>query len=192
MTIVDVRLPDQPLVYVNPAFERLAGLPREQLLGRNCRFLQGTDTDPAATAAIRRTVAAGEECRVTVLNHRGAERTPWWNELHLAPVRGHDGTVTHYIGVQVDVTSRVAAERALVQERDRTRAALARIEELADTDPLTGLPNRRRLAEQVETALWNARARDEGLGGDEFLVALTGLPADGAAADAPERPAPRP
>ncbi|SDM33317.1 PAS domain S-box-containing protein/diguanylate cyclase (GGDEF) domain-containing protein [Geodermatophilus siccatus] len=161
VSIVDVRLPDQPLVYVNPAFERLAGLPRSELLGRNCRFLQTPDTDPAAVAAVRRAVDAGEECRVTVLNQRGPLGTTWWNELHLAPVSGPDGAVTHYIGVQVDVTARVEAERALVQERDRTRSYLARIEELAYTDPLTGLPNRRRLAEQVDTALWDARARDE-------------------------------
>ncbi|MGY1762842.1 diguanylate cyclase domain-containing protein [Geodermatophilus sp. SYSU D00779] len=161
VSIVDVRLPDQPLVYVNPAFERLAGLPRSELLGRNCRFLQTPDTDPAAVAAVRRAVDAGEECRVTVLNKRGPVGTTWWNELHLAPVTGPDGAVTHYIGVQVDVTARVEAERALVQERDRTRSYLARIEELAYTDPLTGLPNRRRLAEQVDTALWDARARDE-------------------------------
>ncbi|SHN84383.1 PAS domain S-box-containing protein/diguanylate cyclase (GGDEF) domain-containing protein [Geodermatophilus obscurus] len=161
VSIVDVRLPDQPLVYVNPAFERLAGLPTSELLGRNCRFLQGPDTDPAAVAAVRRAVDAGEECRVAMLNHRGPERTPWWNELHLAPVTGPDGTVTHYIGTQVDVTARVEAERALVQERDRTRSHLARIEELACTDPLTGLPNRRRLAEQVDTAIWNARVRSE-------------------------------
>ncbi|RFU19595.1 EAL domain-containing protein [Geodermatophilus marinus] len=163
VSIVDMRLPDQPLVYVNPAFEQLAGLPREQLLGRNCRFLQGPDTDPAVVAAVRRAVDAGEECRVTMLNHRGPERAPWWNELHLAPVPGPDGAIAQYIGVQVDVTARVEAERALEQERDRTRTYLARIEQLACTDPLTGLPDRRRLEEQVELALWDARARDEAL-----------------------------
>ncbi|WP_409332350.1 diguanylate cyclase domain-containing protein [Trujillonella humicola] len=163
VAVADLRLPDQPLVYVNPAFERLAGLPREQLLGRNCRFLQDPDTDPGAIGRIRAAIAAGEECRETVLNVRGPERTPWWNELHLAPVRDASGTVVQYIGVQVDVTARVEAERALMQERDRTRAAMARIEELAATDPLTGLANRRRLQEQVETALWDARARGESL-----------------------------
>lgn len=157
VTISDMRLPDQPLIYVNDAFETLAGLPREEVLGRNCRFLQSPDTDPAAVARIRAAIDRGEECRETVLNVRGPEREPWWNEIHLAPVLDSDGTVVQYIGVQHDVSARVAAERALLQERDRNRAFLHRIEELAYTDPLTGLPNRRRLEEQVETALWNAR-----------------------------------
>lgn len=158
VTISDMRLPDQPLVYVNDAFEQLAGLPRADVLGRNCRFLQGSDTDPSAIARIREAIARGAECRETVLNHRGPDRTPWWNEIHLAPVHDAGGAVVQYIGVQHDVTARVEAERALLQERDRNQTCLARIQELAYTDPLTGLPNRRRLEEQVETAIWDARA----------------------------------
>jgi diguanylate cyclase (GGDEF)-like protein/PAS domain S-box-containing protein len=163
VTIADMRLPDQPLVYVNEAFERLAGLPREDVLGRNCRFLQSPDSDPAAVARIRAAIDRGEECRETVLNLRGPDREPWWNEIHLAPVLDADGTVAQYIGVQHDVTARVEAERALLQERDRNRACLTRIEELAYTDPLTGLPNRRRLEEQVETAIWDARSGSDTL-----------------------------
>ncbi|GAA3169504.1 hypothetical protein GCM10010531_23140 [Blastococcus jejuensis] len=158
VTISDLRLPDQPLVYVNEAFEQLAGLPRADVLGRNCRFLQGPDTDPAAIARMRDAIARGAEFRETVRNHRGPERTPWWNEIHLAPVRDAEGAVVQYIGVQHDVTARVEAERALLQERDRNQTCLARIQELAYTDPLTGLPNRRRLEEQVEAAIWDARA----------------------------------
>ncbi|WP_336029315.1 diguanylate cyclase domain-containing protein [Geodermatophilus sp. FMUSA9-8] len=164
VTVVDMRLADQPIVYANAAFRELAGLSAQDILGRNCRQLQSPDADPAAVARIRAAVAAGESCRETVLNVRGPERTPWWNELHLAPVHDADGTVVQYIGVQVDVTARVEAERALVRERDRTSAALARIQELAYTDPLTGLPNRRRLEEQVEAAIWEARARGDALG----------------------------
>ncbi|WP_324277619.1 diguanylate cyclase domain-containing protein [Blastococcus brunescens] len=170
VTIADMRLPDQPLVYVNEAFEQLAGLPREEVLGRNCRFLQSADTDPAAVARIRSAIARGEECRETVLNLRGPGREPWWNEIHLAPVFDPDGTVAQYIGVQHDVTARVEAERALMQERDRNRACLTRIEELAYTDPLTGLPNRRRLEEQVETAVWDARS-----GTDTFALLFVDL-----------------
>ena len=78
-----MRQPDQPLVYVNAAFEELAGFPAAEVLGRNCRFLQSPDTDPAAVARIRAAIDRGEECRETVLNLRGPDRTPWWNEIHL-------------------------------------------------------------------------------------------------------------
>ncbi|MDP5183066.1 diguanylate cyclase [Blastococcus sp. BMG 814] len=170
--LVDVRLPDQPLVYVNPAFERLAGMPGEELLGRNCRFLQGPDTDPGALARIRAAIAAGQECREVLVNHRGPDRTPWYNELHLAPVTDATGAVVQYIGVQVDVTGQVRAQRALEQERDRTRGYLARIEELSVTDPLTGLSTRRHVEEQTETALWNARCAGD-------AVALVVVAVDG-------------
>jgi diguanylate cyclase (GGDEF)-like protein/PAS domain S-box-containing protein len=194
VAIADMRLPDQPLVYVNEAFERLAGLPREEVLGRNCRFLQSPDTDPSATARIRAALSRGEVCRETVLNVRGPDRDPWWNEVHLVPVRDADGTVVRYIGVQHDVTARVEAERALQEERDRSRAHEFRIAELAHTDPLTGLPGRGRLAEQLETAIWTARAGEDTLAvlsldldglstvnetlghaaGDELLTAISG------------------
>ncbi|MGY1987545.1 EAL domain-containing protein [Blastococcus sp. SYSU DS0669] len=173
--LVDVRLPDQPLVYVNPAFERLAGLPREELLGRNCRFLQGPGTDQGAVARIRGAIAAGQECREVLVNHRGPEQTPWYNELHLAPVTDASGTVVQYIGVQVDVTERVLAQRALEQERDRTRGYLARIEELSITDPLTGLSTRRHVEEQTETALWNATCAGDAVA--LLVVAVDGLAA---------------
>ena len=163
ITIVDVRRPDQPLVYANAAFADLAGVSLAEIVGRNCRFLQGPDTDRAAVARVRAAIAEGRECRETLLNYRGDDRTPWWNEIYLAPVTDASGRVVQYIGVQNDVTARIEAERALVQERDRARTYLARIEELAYTDPLTGLMNRRRLESEVEAALWEARLAERGL-----------------------------
>ena len=157
VTIADMRRPDQPLVYVNRAFEHLSGFAAEDVLGRNCRFLQSVDTDPGVVDGIRSAIRAGEEFRATLLNHRGPDRTPWWNEIYLAPVMGADGEVLQYIGVQNDVTARVDAQRQLEQERDRAQTYLERIERLAYTDPLTGLGNRRRLEERVEAALWEAR-----------------------------------
>jgi PAS domain S-box-containing protein len=129
VTIVDLRLPDQPLVYVNPAFERLSGFPADQVLGRNCRFLQGSDTDPTAVGRIRRAVAAGEECREVLLNLH-ADGSTWWNECSLTPVADPTGVVVQYIGIQTDVTARVEAERALATEQDRGRDHVARIAEL--------------------------------------------------------------
>ena len=163
VTIASSDQPDAPLVYVNAAFEQLSGFRLDQVLGRNCRFLQGPDTDLTAINRIRTAIAAGQECRETLLNYRGEERTPWWNEIYLAPVSDGSGRVLQYIGVQNDVTARVEAERALERERDRAQSYLARIEQLAYTDPLTGLPNRRRVQERVEAALWEARYGDDAL-----------------------------
>jgi diguanylate cyclase (GGDEF)-like protein/PAS domain S-box-containing protein len=172
VAIADMTSPDQPLVYVNAAFEQLAGLPAGKALGRNCRFLQGPDTDPGVVARMRQAIREGAEFRATLLNHRGPDREPWWNEIHLAPVLDSSGQMVQYIGVQTDVTARVTAERELLQERDRTRRHLAQIEELAYTDPLTALPNRRRFEERMESALWQARL-------DGSAVALLFLDLDG-------------
>ena len=158
VTVADMTRPDQPLVYANSAFESLSGLPNEQVLGRNCRFLQGPGTHPAASGRIRAAIEAGLECRETLLNYRGIEREPWWNEVYLAPVLDDDGAVVQYIGLQNDITARVHAELALQQERERADSYLTRIEQLAYTDALTGLPNRRRVQERVEAALWEVRA----------------------------------
>ena len=157
VTIADMTRPDQPLVFVNAAFEQLSGYPSAELLGRNCRFLQGSDTDPAAVSRLRTAIAEGRECRETLLNLRGTDGSPWWNEVFLAPVHDGQGRLVQYIGVQHDVTARIEAERALVRERDRAQGYLARIEQLAYTDPLTGLANRRRLEERVEAALLDAQ-----------------------------------
>ncbi|WP_298992848.1 diguanylate cyclase domain-containing protein [uncultured Pseudokineococcus sp.] len=157
VAIADMRRPDQPLVYANKAFEQLSGMAVEEVLGRNCRFLQGEDTDPGVVQQIREAITSAQEWRGVLLNYRGPERAPWWNEIYLAPVLGADGQVLQYIGVQNDVTARVEAQRALETERDRARALVEQVERLAYTDPLTGLTNRRRLEERVEAALWEAR-----------------------------------
>jgi len=163
VSIADMTRPDHPLVFVNPAFEALAGFPASELLGRNCRLLQGSDTDRAAVARIRAAIRAGVECRELVLNVRGPHREPWWNEVHLSPVHDEHGRLVQYVGLQNDVTDRVEADRALKRASDQARSYLARIEQLAYTDALTGLMNRRRFEEQVEVALWDARVADGAL-----------------------------
>jgi diguanylate cyclase (GGDEF)-like protein/PAS domain S-box-containing protein len=163
VTIADVTRPDCPLVYVNAAFERLSGLTADQVIGTNCRVLQGPDTDPAAIARIRKAIAEGVECRETLLNYRhGGE--PWWNEVFLAPITDEHGRVVQYIGVQNDVTARVVAELELENERARSRAYLAEMESLAYNDPLTGLLNRRQLPELLARSIDDARADGTSIG----------------------------
>ncbi|MFB9375794.1 EAL domain-containing protein [Kineococcus gynurae] len=158
IAIADARRPDLPLIYVNSAFERLAGFPAADLLGRNCRFLQSADTDRTVVDEIRAAIAAGREWRGVLQQRRGGEQTSWWNEIHLSPVLDGAGRVAQYVGVQNDVTQRIEAEQSLAREQDRARGYLARIEALAWSDPLTGLANRRRIEEAVEEALTRAGA----------------------------------
>src|SRR5512134_1127915 len=104
ITIADARLPDRPLIYANEGFERVTGYSVAEVLGRNCRFLQGPDSDPAAVAEIRAAVAGERECIVEILNYR-RDGTTFWNRLSITPVRNGRGEVTHFIGVQSDVTA---------------------------------------------------------------------------------------
>ena len=88
------------------------------MLGRNCRFLQGADTDPDAKRQIRRALDAGRACRVTLRNYR-KDGSPFWNELTIAPIRDAAGTLTHFVGVQHDVTALKDAETALRRKEAR-------------------------------------------------------------------------
>ena len=109
VTIADARLPDRPLIYANEGFERMTGYAAADVMGRNCRFLQGPDTDAADVAEIRSALAEHRECVVEILNYR-KDGTTFWNRLSIAPVRNDAGDVTHFIGVQSDVTARRLAE----------------------------------------------------------------------------------
>jgi diguanylate cyclase (GGDEF)-like protein/PAS domain S-box-containing protein len=138
ISITDATAPDQPLVYVNPAFEQATGYRAEEVLGSNCRLLQCPDTDPATVEEIRIAIREGRN-HVAVLRNRRKDGSLWWNELHVSPVSDRSGRVTHFFGFQHDVTDRVEAERQVLY--------------LADHDPLTGLPNRRKLLRELEELL---------------------------------------
>ncbi len=112
ITIADATAEDEPLVYANAAFAGLAGRPVSELLGRNCRFLQGQDTDPEAVAEIREAVAAERSVRTELLNYRG-DGTPFWNRLSITPVTDRTGETTHFVGIQRDVTDRKRRERLI-------------------------------------------------------------------------------
>ena len=119
ITISDPSRPDNPLIYVNSGFERLTGYSAASVLGKNCRFLQGPDTDPIAAETIRQAVAEEDECTIEILNYR-KDGSPFWNRLSVTPVRDGQGRVTHFIGVQSDITARRDAE-------DRLRLANAKM-----------------------------------------------------------------
>jgi PAS domain S-box-containing protein len=130
-TITDPRRPDDPLVWVNPSFTRITGYSYEESVGRNCRFLQGSSTDPATVEQLRTALAAQQAVTVTLLNHR-RDGTAFWNQLAVSPVFDGEGELVSFVGVQSDVTERVrveaereaafAAEQAARQEAELARA----------------------------------------------------------------------
>ncbi|MET7132887.1 SpoIIE family protein phosphatase [Cellulosimicrobium sp. MI9406] len=110
-TIADARAPGMPLVWVNPAFTATTGYTADEVLGTNCRFLQGLGTDREAVARIRAAVDDGSTVGETLLNYR-KDGTAFWNQLTISPVHDDHGTLTHFVGVQADVTARVETERS--------------------------------------------------------------------------------
>jgi len=107
--ITDARAKDTPIIYANPAFSQMTGYSREELIGRNPRILQGPETDPEAIESIRRALREAQPCLVTLKNYR-KDGTIFWNELFISPVRDSQGNLTHFIGVQTDVTQLRRAE----------------------------------------------------------------------------------
>jgi len=120
-TITDPRRPDDPLIWVNPAFTRLTGYPLHEVVGQNCRLLQGPNTDRASVDRIIAALRRREPVTEVLLNYR-RDGTAYWNQVSISPVFDGTGELVNFVGVQNDVTERVLVE----QER---RAALADAEE---------------------------------------------------------------
>lgn len=110
--VVDAKIEDLPIIYSNDGFTQLTGFTPDEIRGRNCRFLQGPGTDPADVTKIRRAVKDKESCRVTLLNYR-KDGSQFYNDLIISPVFDEDGAVTHFVGVQNDVTALVEANDAV-------------------------------------------------------------------------------
>merc|ERR1712174_99374 len=100
--ITDPTLTDNPIVFASGGFVTLTGYRMDQILGRNCRFLQGTDTSEKKIDQIRKAVASGEDISVTMINYM-ADGTPFWNHLFVAALRDEDFNIVNYIGVVVKV-----------------------------------------------------------------------------------------
>ena len=162
-TLVDAHGPDWPLRWVNPAFTSMTGYLAAEVVGRNCRFLQGPDTDRGQVEVLRAALKANRDVVVVLLNYR-KDGTAFWNQLSVSPVLDSSGATTHFVGVQTDVTDRVEAE----QLRDQALAA----ERTARADA-------EQAREQAETARAEAelaRARVELLGRRlSFVAEATGL-----------------
>ena len=112
IAIADATVADHPIIYVNPSFERIAGYARDELIGKNCLFLQGIDTDTPAAKQLRIALEEGRESQVILRNFR-KDGTAFWNELSMAPVYNSRRHLTHFIAVHTDITYRQQSEEQL-------------------------------------------------------------------------------
>ena len=114
--ITDNKQPDNPIVYCNAAFEKMTGYHRNEIIGHNCRFLQADDRNQKERVMLRDSVRGGLECSVEIRNYK-KNGDLFWNELYMAPVKDSNGEVSHFIGVQNDVTARKNVEHDLRQQK---------------------------------------------------------------------------
>lgn len=140
VVISDCAQPNTPIIYVNNAFTTMTGYTAEEVLGRNCRFLQGERTDPASKDQIRHALQNQQPCMLEILNYR-KDGTSFWNRLSITPVRDDMGRMTHFIGIQSDVTRRREAEdtlRAVNEQlrRDLKTAAAVQRSQLPNVPPV--------------------------------------------------------
>jgi diguanylate cyclase (GGDEF)-like protein/PAS domain S-box-containing protein len=164
VVLSDARRPDLPVIYVNPKFEQMTGYGAAEVMGRNCRFLQGDEHDQPGLTTLRQAIQAGEPAQVLLRNYR-KDGHLFLNELTLAPVFDEHRQLSAFVGVQRDVTALHHGQEELRQTRDqlaRINLDLAariadRVRELehlnlllaeqAHTDALTGVANRRHFHE---------------------------------------------
>ncbi|MFL9457017.1 MULTISPECIES: EAL domain-containing protein [Nostocales] len=121
IVLTDALQADNPIIYVNPAFEEITGYPASEILGKNCRFLQGSERDQPALNELRNAILEQRDCHVTLRNYR-KDGTLFWNELYIAPVFDSLGFLTHFIGVQTDMTQQQEALLALRQREEQYRS----------------------------------------------------------------------
>jgi PAS domain S-box-containing protein len=129
VTIADARQPDLPLIYVNQGFQQITGYSAREAVGRSCRFLQGDDRDQPELEQLRKALREGEPCVVRLRNYK-KDGTLFHNELHISPVKNEENELTHFVGIQLDVTEQVKARKSLERSEQRYRQALEREQEL--------------------------------------------------------------
>lgn len=142
--VTDPSLPDNPIIFCNPGFSKMTGYSPEEVLGRNCRFLQGPETDPAIVAEIRQAIE-GHRLFSGVIQNRRSNGEVFWNDLLITPVFDVDGELINFVGLQRDVTAMKTAQDALAA----SYAELRKLQELRDNlthmiihdlrSPLTGV-----------------------------------------------------
>ena len=159
ITISDFSLPDNPLIFINPAFERMTGYLREEVIGKNCRYLQAGDSDQEGLLVLREALKNGQACIVKLRNYR-KDGSMFWNELSMSPIFGRNGEITHFLGIQKDITNEMVLLERVLNENQELKTNTKVLERLVNMDPLTGLHNRRYFESQLDIQ-WKIASRQK-------------------------------
>jgi diguanylate cyclase (GGDEF)-like protein/PAS domain S-box-containing protein len=149
---------DRPVLYANPAFERMTGYRADDILGKSSRILHGEDKEQPDLARLRRAVADELPCSVLLRNYR-KDGSLFWNELSLVPFRNAAGDSTHFIEIQKDVTRRVRLEKTLLEHERNLERAQETATRIASKDATTNVANRRAFLEMLSRE-WRRAARE--------------------------------
>lgn len=139
--IVDTLAKDMPIIYSNTAFSKLTGYTESEVLGKNCRFLQEDDRDQEAISKMAKAIKKGEACKVVLRNYR-KDGSMFWNELAITPLYSEGQKLTHFIGIQKDITKALRNKRQLedyatsLEQKvaERTREIEATVQKLVETN----------------------------------------------------------
>lgn len=123
--VSDPNLPDNPIVFASSGFYDLTGYSPAEVVGRNCRFLQGPGTDPSSIAVIREGIKAGRDVAVCLINYR-KDGSPFWNQFFVAPLRGVDGRIVNFVGVQCEVSEKIATQSLAAAKIAAAQSAAAK------------------------------------------------------------------
>lgn len=125
MIITNPRERGNPIVFANEAFLRLSGYERDEIMGTNCRFLQGADTDRGAVRQVREAIDGVRDISIDLLNYR-KDGTPFWNALYLSPVVSEAGELLFYFASQMDVTDRVEGNLRILEDKEHFEREVAK------------------------------------------------------------------
>lgn len=124
MLITDPTQDDNPIIFANDAFLRLTGYDRAEVIGRNCRFLQGAETDRDSVGAIRKAIAEEHDIHCELINYR-KDGTTFWNSLYVSPVKDQEGKSLYFFASQLDVTEKKSRELEVRRQKDEIARLVA-------------------------------------------------------------------
>ncbi|MGB7342295.1 MAG: PAS domain S-box protein [Phototrophicaceae bacterium] len=176
ISIADARLPDLPLIYINPSFEHTTGYSALDAIGRNCRFLQGDDRDQEGVKQLRHAIKNEQPATVIIRNYR-KNGEMFYNELNIAPIHNNEGQLTHYVGISTDVTKRIHADEKIQKQNNdlvEANADLARARKDAErATQLLSEQNHALIAANRDLAYARRQAEDATHLKSQFLATMS-------------------